>query len=167
MSFGGVLASTPAPFWSDTAIMVVVPSGLALNSSVPVTVTTSAGASNSEDFISVSTSPAYNVSPQQINLLVGQTRTITVTDSSGNPVTGLEWTTNNSGAVSLSTDDPPVLTAVAPGTAIVYVVGMPILVTVYSGTSLPVGAPIWSLPATPGGDCTSHNSSCGSQRERS
>ena len=52
-------------------------------------------------------------------------------------MTGLEWTTSNASVVSLSSDDPPVLTAVAPGTAIVYVVGMPILVTVYSGTSLP------------------------------
>jgi hypothetical protein len=57
---------------------------------------------------------------------------------------------SNPSIVSLSADDPPILTAVAPGTAIVYVVGMPILVTVYSGTSLPVGTPIWSVPTAVG-----------------
>ena len=85
--------------------------------------------------------------PQEINLLVGQTRTIWVRDSSGHAVTGMVWTTSNPSVLSLSTDDPPVLTAVAPGTAVVYVVGMPILVTVYSGTSLPAGASVWSVPA--------------------
>ena len=74
-------------------------------------------------------------------MLVGQTRTVAVTDTSGNALTGLVWDTSNASVVSLSTDDPPVLTAVAPGTAVVYVVGMPILVTVYSGTSLPANAP--------------------------
>ncbi len=132
--------------WSDTAIMAVVPGTLGSGQTVPVTVTTAAGTSNSADFEIDSTAAPFTVSPQQINLLVGQTRTITVTDSSGNPVTGLEWTTSNASVVSLSSDDPPVLTAVAPGTAIVYVVGMPILVTVYSGTSLPAGTSIWSVP---------------------
>ena len=66
-------------------------------------------------------------------------------------MSGLELTTSNPSVASLSTDDPPVITAVAPGTAIVYVVGMPILVTVYSGTSLPAGTPIWSVPIGSGG----------------
>lgn len=74
-----------------------------------------------------------------------------MTDSSGNALTGLEWTTSDPTIVSLSTDDPPILAAVAPGTAIVYVVGMPVLVTVYSGTSLPAGTPIWSVPRGNGG----------------
>jgi hypothetical protein len=137
----------------DTAVLVTVPASLTIGQTVPVVVTTTAGGGNSADFIplAATASAPYNVSPQNINLLVGQTRTISVTDASGNVVTGLEWTTSNASVVSLSSDDPPVITAVAPGTAIVYVVGMPILVTVYAGTSLPAGAPIWSVPLGSGG----------------
>ena len=144
VSFGGTTATVVS--WSDTAIMVVVPTGLSTGGTVPVTVTTAAGSSNAADFEVASTAPAFNVSPQQINLLVGQTRMVSVTDSTGNALTGLVWTTSDPSVVSLSADDPPVLTAVAPGTAIVYVVGMPILVTVYSGTTLPAGTAIWSVP---------------------
>ena len=97
-------------------------------------VTTSSGTSNSADFLSVSTAATYNVSSQNINLLVGQTRTNSVKENSGNAVKGMEWTTSNKSVVSLSTDDPPGITAVAPGTSSVYLVGFPILVTVYSGT---------------------------------
>jgi hypothetical protein len=145
VSFGGTAATVVS--WSDTAVLVAVPSSLTAGQTVSVVVTTSAGASNAADFLPVTTSPPYTVSPPMVNLLVGQTRTIAVTDSNGNAVTGLEWTTSNSSVVSLSSDDPPVITALAPGTAIFYVVGMPILVTVYSGSSLPAGTPIWSVPA--------------------
>jgi len=146
VTFGGVAASIVG--WSDTAIFATVPSGLVAGQTVPVIVTATAGASNPADFISLATSTIapFQVSPQEVNLLVGQTRIVSVMDSSGNILTGLEWSTSNPAVVSLSTDDPPVLTGVAPGTAIVYVVGMPILVTVYSGTVLPAGTPIWSVP---------------------
>ena len=137
--------------WSDTALLVVVPNTHALGQTVSVVVTTSAGTSNSADFLTDSTAAPFNVLPQNLSLLVGQTRTVSVTDSNGNALTGLEWSTSNASVVSLSSDDPPVLTAVAPGTAVVYVVGMPILVTVYAGTALPAGTPIWSVPTTGGG----------------
>ena len=145
VTFGGTAASVVS--WSDTAIFVVVPNGLTLGQTVPVVVTATSGASNSAAFLPISTSAPYRVLPQEVNLLVGQTRTVSVTDSSGNAVTGLEWTASNSSVVSLSTDDPPVITAVAPGTVTLYVVGVPILVTVYpAGSSLPSGTPIWSAP---------------------
>jgi hypothetical protein len=146
VTFAGTAASVVS--WSDTAILTTVPGSLILGETAPVVISTSVGASNAMDFLPVSTSAPYHVSPQTINLLAGQTRTISVTDSNGNAVTGMEWTTSNPSVVSLSNDDPPILTAVAPGTAIVYVVGMPVLVTVYSGTSLPPGTPIWSVPTT-------------------
>ena len=88
----------------------------------------------------------YNVSPQSLNLLVGQSRTVSVTDNAGNTVTGLAWTTTNSSIVSLSTDDPPLIAAVAPGSATVYAGDVPVAVTVYAGSSLPPGTPIWSVP---------------------
>ena len=62
------------------------------------------------------------------------------------PVQTLAILPLDASVVSLSTADPPIITAVAPRTAFVYVLGMPILVTVYAGTSLPVGTPIWSVP---------------------
>ena len=144
MTFGGTTASVVS--WSDTAVLVTVPGTLTSGQTVSVVLTTTAGASNTVDFTVVSTTAPYRVSPQNLNLLVGQTRTVSVTDSNGNAVTGLDWTTSDATIASLSSDDPPLITAVAPGTAIVYVVGMPILVTVYSGTSLPSGTPIWSVP---------------------
>ena len=146
VTFGGAAANIVS--WSDTAIFATVPSGLVAGQTVPVIVTATAGASNPADFLPVTTTAPFAVSPQEVNLLVGQTRTISVTDSNGNALTGLLWDTSNPSVVSLSTDDPPVLTGVAPGSAVVYVVGMPILVTVYSGTALPAGAPIWSVPAS-------------------
>jgi len=90
--------------------------------------------------------PQYQVSPASLSLLVGQSRTVSVTDSSGNPVTGLSWITTDPSIVSLSTDDPPLLTGVAPGSATVYAADAPIAVTVYAGSSLPPGTPVWSVP---------------------
>ncbi|MFZ3213427.1 MAG: IPT/TIG domain-containing protein [Terriglobales bacterium] len=90
-------------------------------------------------------SSGLQVSPSSLSMLVGQSRTVSVTDNAGNPVIGLFWTTTNSSIVSLSTDDPPLITAVAPGSATVYAENVPVAVTVYAGSSLPAGTPIWSL----------------------
>jgi hypothetical protein len=54
----------------------------------------------------VTTNYPYNVSPQTINMLVGQTRTISVTNGSGAVVTGLHWVTTDPTIVSLSDADP-------------------------------------------------------------
>ncbi len=146
VTFGGVAASIVG--WSDTAIFASVPNGLISGQSVPVIVTTTTGTSNPADFLPVSTPAPFQVSPQEVSMLIGQTRTVSVTDSSGNALTGLEWSTSNPSVASLSTDDPPIIAAVAPGTAVIYVLGVPILVTVYSGTSLPPGTSIWSMPVS-------------------
>ena len=50
----------------------------------------------------------------------------------------------------MSTDDPPVITALAPGSAKIWAGDISVPVTVYSGTSLPAGTPIWSLPVGSG-----------------
>jgi IPT/TIG domain/Bacterial Ig-like domain (group 2) len=129
--------------WSDTQIVATVLAG------------TTTGAVNVQQGGILISGPTFSVSsafspyrvvPQTLSLLVGQTRTVSVTDSIGNPVHGLVWTTNNSSIVSLSTDDPPVIAAVAPGSATVYAGGVPVAVTVYTGTALPSGTPVWSLP---------------------
>jgi len=143
-SFGGISAQILS--WSDTAVMAIAPNGISVRQSVPVVVTTLYGTSNAISFTVAAFGTGYRVWPQSLNMLVGESRTVSVTDASGNPVTGLAWTTSNSNIVSLSTDDPPLITALAPGTAIVFAGGLPIPVTVYAGSSLPQGTPIWSVP---------------------
>jgi len=91
-------------------------------------------------------SSGLQVSPSSLSMLVGQSRTVSATDNAGNTVTGLFWTTTNSSVVSLSTDDPPLITAAAPGSATVYADDVPVAVTVYAGSALPPGTPLWSLP---------------------
>jgi len=90
------------------------------------------------------------VSPSSLNMLVGQSRTVSVTDN-GQPVTHLGWATTNSSVVSLSSDDPPLITAVAPGSATVYAGDVPIPVTVYAGSALPPGTPLWSVTLSSSG----------------
>jgi hypothetical protein len=95
----------------------------------------------------ISSAFPYNALPQ-ISLLVGQSRTVPIMDSRDNPVTGLQWRTTNPAIVSLSTDNPPLLTGVAAGSATVYAGVVPISVTVYAGSSLPNGTVLWSLPVS-------------------
>ncbi|HEV3039143.1 MAG TPA: IPT/TIG domain-containing protein [Candidatus Angelobacter sp.] len=138
--FGQVSAQVAT--WSDTSISVTVPATISQGSTVGVTVLNDNGTSNRVSF----TVPAYSIFPTSLNMLVGQSRTLSVKDSSGNPVSGLQWTASDLTVVSFSTDDPPVITALAPGTAKVYAGDLGIPVTVYAGSSLPAGTPIWSLP---------------------
>ena len=84
--------------------------------------------------------------PNLFNLVVGQTQAIQALNSSGQPVTGLTWTSSNPQVVSLSTDDPPILTALTAGRATVAAGNSSADVTVYSGSSLPLGTTIWSNP---------------------
>jgi hypothetical protein len=129
--------------WSDTQIVATVVAGTTTGA---VNVQQGGILISGTTFTVSSAFSPYRVVPQTLSLLVGQSRTVSVTDSIGNSVHGLVWTTNNSSIVSLSTDDPPVITAVAPGSATVYAGGVPVAVTVYTGTALPSGTPVWSLP---------------------
>ena len=87
--------------------------------------------------------------PNLINLAVGDTATVQASNLAGQPLTGLTWTTSNPTVVSLSTDDPPVLTGVAAGHATILAGTASIDVTVtdvsLTGT-LPTGTVIWSNP---------------------
>ena len=85
------------------------------------------------------------LSPNMLSLLVGETQTIQASNASG-PVTGLTWTSSDPFAVSLSADDPPVLTALAPGHVTITAGNASADVMVYAGSSLPLGTVIWSNP---------------------
>ena len=53
--------------------------------------------------------------PNVLNLVVGDTRTLQALGPAGQPVTGLTWGSSDLNVVGLSSDDPPVLSALAVG----------------------------------------------------
>jgi hypothetical protein len=132
--------------WSDTSIDVVVPSAIPDGNTVQVEVFTANGTSNSVNF----TIPAYHIFPSTLVLLVGQSKSVTAKDSQHNVVSGLSWSTSDPTIVSVSTDDPALITGLAPGTATVFAGDVPFQVTVYAGTSLPPGTVLWSANGGPG-----------------
>jgi len=92
---------------------------------------------------------AVTLAPNLLNMVVGDTHTIEALGSSGQSLTGLTWATSDSTIVSLSTDNPPILTAVAAGHVIITAGGASADVTVSAG-ALPLGTVLWSNPG-PGG----------------
>jgi len=91
------------------------------------------------------------LNPNVVNMQVGDTRPIAALNTSGASVTGLSWTSSNTTIATLSTDDPPIITAVAPGIVTISAGGASADVTVYSGTTLPVGTVLWSNPGNGSG----------------
>jgi hypothetical protein len=129
--------------WSDTQVVTTVASssvtGVAKIEQIGVW-------SNVVSFtVPSSTGNSVTIEPDILNLVVGQTQTIQALNSSGQPVTGLTWTSSNTNVVSLSTDDPPILTAVAVGHATITGGTASTDVTVYS-SALPIGTTMWSNP---------------------
>ncbi len=88
--------------------------------------------------------------PNLLNMVVGDTATIQDSSLSGQPLTGLTWTSSDPTVVSLSTDDPPVLTALAPGHVTIIGGTASVDVTVSAGT-LPQGTVLWSNPGNGSG----------------
>ena len=88
--------------------------------------------------------------PSLINMMVGDTHAIQALSAAGQPVTGLTWTSSDPTVVSLSSDDPPVLTALAPGHVTITAGTASADVTVSSPTDFPSGLPLgtvlWSHP---------------------
>lgn len=87
---------------------------------------------------------SMTLSPSVLSMVVGDTRSLQPLDSNNQSVTGLTWSSSNTTIVSLSTDNPPVLTALAPGTVTITAGGASSDVTVYAGPTLPLGTTIWS-----------------------
>jgi len=99
------------------------------------------------------TVPAENgvtLMPSVLNLMVGDTHAIQALSAAGQPVTGLTWTSSDPTVVSLSTDDPPLLTALAAGHVTITGGTASADVTVSSPTDFPGGLPLgtvlWSHP---------------------
>jgi hypothetical protein len=80
-----------------------------------------------------------------MSMVVGDTRTIQALDSSGATLQGLTWASSNTSVASLSTDDPPVVTALASGHVTITAGDGSADLTIYA-TSLPTGTIVWSSP---------------------
>ena len=147
---GGAAAQVTS--WSDTQVVVTVPStsltGVVRiqqngNWSNPLTFTLPPSGGGGGG--------AVTLSPNFITMLVGGTATIQALNSSGQPVTGLTWTSSDPTVVSLSTDDPPLLTALLVGHVTITAGTASADVTVSSGDpnypgTLPLGTVLWSVP---------------------
>jgi uncharacterized protein YjdB len=128
--------------WNDTQIIAAIAS----NAVTGVARVEQNGIwSNSVPLIVNSGGPSVTLVPNLLNLVVGQTHTIQALDAAGQLVKGLTWISSDSKIVSLSTDDPPVLTALAPGHVSILAGNASADVTVYAG-ALAVGTTIWSNP---------------------
>jgi hypothetical protein len=129
--------------WSATQIVALVPSG---SLSGVVKVFQNGYWSNAVTF----TVPGGSVTlvPNVINMMVGDTHAIQALNSAGQSVTGLTWSSSNTNVVTLSTDDPPVLTAVGVGRSTITAGGASADVTVSPvlSTGLPLGTVLCSNP---------------------
>ena len=127
--------------WSNNQVVAVV----APNALTGVVRIEQNGVLSNALTFTVPTSNAVTLNPNMLNLVTGQTQTIQALNPSGQPVTGLTWASSNPKVVSLSPDDPPVLTALTAGHVTVTAGTASADVTVYYGT-LPTGSVIWSNP---------------------
>jgi hypothetical protein len=97
--------------WSDTQVVATV-APLANNGVAKIQQN---GVWSNSKLFSVPGS-SNTVVPSILNMVVGDTtQSLHAINASSQPVTGLTWTSSNPAVVSLSTDDPPVLTALAAG----------------------------------------------------
>ena len=129
--------------WSDTQVVAVVASNAV---SGVARIKQNNVWSNAITFtVSGSGGSTLTIVPNLLNLVVGETHTIQALDQNGQPVTGLTWESSDSNVVSLSTDDPPILSAVAAGHATITAGTASADVTVFVDAPLP-GTVIWSNP---------------------
>src|SRR5438093_806445 len=131
--------------WSDTQIV-----GNVASQSVTgiVRVTQNEVSSNSIRFVVPTVGSANNafLVPSVLSMIVGETHSIQALDTHSQPIPGLTWTSSDSTVVSLSTDDPPVLTALAPGHVTITAGDSSADVTVLSASAALPGTVLWSSP---------------------
>jgi len=127
--------------WSDTQVVAAVaPTALTGIARVQQN-----GAWSNSFGFTVPVSGGNTVVPAMLNMVVGDTHTIQALSPTGQSVTGLTWTSSAPTVVSLSTDDPPILTALAAGHVTVTAGTASADVTV-SAVALALGTVIWSNP---------------------
>jgi hypothetical protein len=85
------------------------------------------------------------INPAVVSMLIGETRSLQALDVNSQPVAGLTWTSSDTSVATLSTDDPPILTAVAAGHVSISAGSASTDLTVYPGAALPLGTVRWSV----------------------
>jgi hypothetical protein len=134
--------------WSETQIVATVASS---SRSGTVKVLQNGVWSDPLQFDVVGSPPTTTISPSMMNVVVAESRAIQALDSNGAVVSGLTWASSDTAIVSLSTDDPPILTALAAGHATISagdgvadVIVHPIPTP--ENPALPPGTILWSVP---------------------
>jgi len=132
--------------WSDTQVVATVAS-TALTGIARIQQN---GAWSNALAFTVPAANGVTLMPSMINMMMGDTHAIQALSASGQPVTGLTWNSSDPTVVSLSTDDPPILTALAAGHVTITAGTASADVTVSSPTDFPGGPPLgtvlWSHP---------------------
>ncbi len=131
--------------WSDTQIVALV---AASSQNGIAQVTQNGVLSNAINFSVPSSGTATTVllTPNLLSMVVGDTHTLQALNSSGAILQGLSWASSATTIASLSTDDPPIITALAPGHVIITAGDGSADLTIYLGPSLPAGTIQWSSP---------------------
>jgi hypothetical protein len=133
--------------WSDTQVVATV-AATALTGVAKIQPQNGAW-SNAKSF-TVPVPGGNSLVPNAVTMMVGDTRKLQALSAAGQPATGLTWTPRDSTVVSLSSDDPPLLTALAPGHVTITAGTATADVTVWAG-ALPVGTVLWSNPGNGSG----------------
>jgi hypothetical protein len=103
--------------------------------------------SNSFPFtVPVSGGSQLTLVPNVLTMTAGSSHSVQALNAQGQSVSGLTWASSDSTVVSLSTDDPPLLTAVAAGHATISAGMASLDATVIAGSSLPSGTVSWTNP---------------------
>ena len=102
----------------------------------------------------VGTATRLTLAPTNRTLLVNESTSLTLRDEFGVQVVGALWSSSDPAIVSVSTDDPPVLTALSPGAIVITAEKTGLTaeasLTVVAGTSLAPGTTRWALASAPG-----------------
>jgi hypothetical protein len=102
--------------------------------------------SNAVTFTVPASGGSLTLSPNMLNMVVGETSSIEAVNASGQSVAGLTWVSSSPKIVSLSTDDPPTLAALALGHVTITAGTASADVYVYPSGPLPQGTALWSNP---------------------
>ena len=131
--------------WSDTQVIATVASG---SQTGTAKIFQSGAWSNAPAFTVETPPPATGVilTPSSVSMVVGETRTLQAADAQGQPFQGLMWSSSDTTVASLSTDDPPIITALTPGHTTIIAGDGSTDITVYAGPVLPTGTIKWSIP---------------------
>ena len=139
-STAGVVSS-----WNDTQIVAWV--GASAQNGI-VQVTQNGIQSNFKNFTVPPNGNSTNahITPDLMTMIVGESRPLQALDANGADMQGLNWAVSDSTVASLSTDDPPLLTALVPGHITITAGDSSADLTVYPDPVLPLGTVIWSTP---------------------